>query len=117
MAEPILDLPAVSFLLELDPPLETKKSERYEQLDSRGVGKALENIRNLRTSDPRAAMTWLGWILKRIRDRRAHHVKSRSLTRNAEILAATREILDAFVHAAVEVVFNDHRLGEVRQSL
>jgi helicase len=44
-------------------------------------------------------------------------VKSRSLKRNPEILASTRMILDALVNAALEEVFHDHRLGEVRQPL
>ena len=40
-ARSILNLPAVSFLLKLDPPLEAERTDKHERLDPQGVALSL----------------------------------------------------------------------------
>ena len=60
----IVNHPAVDTLLDLDPPLETMLANPYEQNDAEGAQKAINTVRVNRTSNPTAALSGLGWLLK-----------------------------------------------------
>lgn len=105
-ARSVLALPAVDRLLDLDPPLESVAHDPQEHLDPSAIQKAIREIRDARDAEPRYALKRLGWILKRIRDRRVHVVKSRGHDRNVEILSLARAILAAFAEAGFRFVSN-----------
>ena len=100
----IVDSPAVDSLLKLHPPLETVVSHPHERLETAEVKAALEKVRVSRSSAPREAMTALGIVLKKIRNKREHGFKTRLGLRDSEILGPARQLLDNLCRAAVNAV-------------
>lgn len=100
-AKAIVNLPAVDTLLNLDPPLETVLVSQYERNDPEGTQRVIEVVRANRTSHPTTALSNLGSLLKRIRDKREHGFKTRHGPRDYVILGATRSILEALCRSAL----------------
>src|SRR5215210_6617478 len=97
-ARAIVDHPAVDTLLDLHPPLETMLS-KHERGDPRRAQQNIESVRANRESDPVEALLSLGFLLKRIRDKREHGFKTRRGDRDAVILGASRTVLDHLCHS------------------
>jgi hypothetical protein len=97
----IINMPAVDTLLDLDPPLETLLASPYEQKDPEGAQRAINQVRENRANNPTAALLGIGWLLKRIRNKREHAFKTRDGPRDSIILGAGRSILDALCHSAL----------------
>jgi hypothetical protein len=93
---------ATERLLNLEPQLESVLSETAERLDPAATEEAMQTIKDCRERRPQNAMVSLGEILKRIRNKRAHGFKTRSDPRDAEILQATRVILDSICRIILE---------------
>ena len=89
----ILHHPAVDSLLNLDPPLESVLANPHEHLDPEKTAEALIKVRTFRDSNPSLALSKLGEILKRIRNKRAHGFKTPKGNRDSQILGAARQIL------------------------
>jgi hypothetical protein len=93
----------IDSLLNLDPPLETFLAEPGERLQARRAQKELTRIRQLRSTDPKAALAVTFELLQRIRDKREHGFKSPKGTRSSEILSAAVSILLPMVDTAHKV--------------
>jgi hypothetical protein len=91
-ARAIVNLPSVDALLDLDPPLEMVLTQ-YERGDPVRVQRNIESIRQNRESNPTIALLDLGFVLKRIRDKREHGFKTRYGKRDLLILGAARTVL------------------------
>lgn len=89
----VLSLEGVDRLLDLDPPLESVLAEPDEELRTDRIAGAVSSVRGYRTAQPRLALRNLALVLKRVRDKRYHGFKTTSGARDAEILAAAREVL------------------------
>lgn len=103
--------PETERLLCLEPQVESVQSETTERLDPAATEEAIQTIRDCRESRPQEAMVSFGEILKRIRNKRAHGFKTRSNPRDAEILQATRVILDNICRIFLEALIiarNEH---------
>jgi ABC-type branched-subunit amino acid transport system ATPase component len=76
----------VDTLADLYPPLESVLTSQYERNDESRVQRTTEAIKASRVSDPEAALLNLGFLLKRVRDKREHRFKARHRQRDLEIL-------------------------------
>jgi len=90
----IVDLPDIDVLLNLDPPLGTILSP-HERSDVESIRRSVEAVGIERTANPVEALLNMGWLLKQIRDKREHGFKTRFGPRDAEILRAARNVLEA----------------------
>jgi hypothetical protein len=99
----LLNSPSVDAILSLDPPLESIRSFVHERLDVQRTSQELAAVRVMRNSDPRAALSSLAEILKRIRNRRAHGFKTPSGSRDQVILGATADILRSVCKLAIQL--------------
>ena len=108
----VLDSESVDKLLTLDPPLESVLATPHERLDPRRTAEALQVIRDQRKVDPKAAAFSLAYVLKRIRNRRAHGFKTPSGPRDNEILLASVQILRDLCNAAAAAAQQSLRLPE-----
>jgi hypothetical protein len=89
----ILSGPAVEELVDLQPPLETILTSPYERLNADLTSHELTKVRNLRTTDSKEALLNLVFVLKRVRNRRAHGFKTTAGPRDEVILRASLRIL------------------------
>ena len=89
----LLSDPAVDELLNLQPPLEAVLSNQYERLDAEHTSHELNEVRRLRTTDPKASLVNLAHILKRVRNSRAHGFKTPEGPRDKIILSASLKLL------------------------
>lgn len=100
----ILQRHAVDTLLNLDPPLESLLTAKYERLNAPRTSGELAVVRTKRASDPKVALRSLADVLKRVRNRRAHGFKTPNGPRDKEILEASADILQTLGEAAVDTL-------------
>ncbi len=100
-AREIVSHPAVDALLNLDPPLGTVLVNSHERTDPERTQRALREIRANRVGDPTSALLSLGRLLKDIRNTREHGFKTRRGARDAAILGAARNILEAICRSTL----------------
>ena len=98
----VLHLPQVDVLLNLTPPLESLLTSRHERLDLERTTDEMNDVRQSRHHDPKAALRSLAEILKRIRNRRAHGFKTPFAPRDQEILGAAAPVLRAMAKASID---------------
>ncbi len=85
---------AITHLMTLDPPLETHQANPHERLAPEHTKRAFATINANATIAPDIAITAIGEILKRIRNKRAHGFKSTDpTTRDGTILRLATAIL------------------------
>jgi hypothetical protein len=102
IVQDIVNDPAVDAFLNLDPPLETVVSHPREELETAEVTAALDDVRTQRAVAPREALARLGFVLKAIRNKREHGFKTRTGSRDTEILRSARQLLVKLCQAAFE---------------
>jgi len=100
----LLKSPAVEELLNLDPPLESLMYHKHERLNFDRTRDELEVVKAEREENPKLALEKLAYVLKRIRNRRAHGFKTPEGPRDQQILSATTQILQELGKIAVEVL-------------
>jgi len=100
----ILRQQEVDTRLNLQPPLETVLSAKYERRDAGRTAEELDMVRRHREDDPKLALRTLADVLKRIRNRRAHGFKTPEGPRDAEILGSTLGLLRLVGQSAAEVL-------------
>ncbi|MGY0800177.1 hypothetical protein ACW7G0_14155 [Lysobacter sp. A286] len=98
----VLSCAGAETLLNLDPPLEAIRSFVHERLDVQRTAKELGAVRELRASDPKAALASFAETLKRIRNRRAHGFKTPDGPRDHVILGATTDVLHWVCSLAIQ---------------
>ncbi len=97
----LLKSEAVNRLLDLDPPLETILADPHEKLEPVRTAQAIAGIRKEKDAEPLKALGYLGEILKRIRNKRAHGFKSSKGPRDQQILGAARTVLSELCDLAI----------------
>ena len=95
---------AVQALLDLEPPLESAQAFKHERLDAERTARELEEVRQLRETEPRVALLSLAHVLKRVRNRRARGFKTTEGPRDQEILSASVKILRELGAAVAEAL-------------
>lgn len=85
---------AITGLVTLDPPLETRQANSHERLSPEQTARAIATITTNATNEPDRAIEAIGTILKRIRNKRAHGFKTTDpTTRDATILRLATAVL------------------------
>ncbi len=100
----VIENAGVRQLVDLDPPLETVRSDEGEGLVPLQAQKHLARIRERRSTDPKAALAALFEVLQTIRDKREHAFKTPKGARDTAILGAATSILKTIVAIALTKV-------------
>jgi len=89
----ILSDPAVDEILNIRPRLETLLSNQHKMIDDDHSSHELTEFIGLRTIDPRAALTILIVLFKRIHDHRVHGFETKEGSRDEVIFRASLRLL------------------------
>jgi hypothetical protein len=113
VAAKLLKESSIDDLINLEPPLDTVLSSPHERLDKDIVSQWIGEVRDERGHATRESLLSLVEILKRIRNKRAHGLKTPDGPRDTEILSASASITAVMVRLAAERLFQIHNQGEI----